>query len=66
MRATIVFVVLGMSALAPAAAEEEEPRPFVKGGIYDKPFITKVGPRLTIGGYADAQFRYERAEGVLD
>lgn len=41
-------------------------RPFVSGGIYDKPFITRLGGRTTIGGYGDFQFRAEREAGVTE
>ena len=33
--------------------------------MYDKPFITTVRG-ASIGGYVDAQYRYERTEGVLE
>lgn len=42
------------------------PRPFIKGGIYDKPFITRLGGKTTIGGYGDFQFRTEREAGVTE
>ena len=38
-------------------------RPFVRGGVYDKPFLTRIGGRSVIGGYAEAQARYERVDG---
>lgn len=41
-------------------------RPFVLGGYTDKPFITRLGGRTVIGGYAEAEFRYERAAGVTE
>jgi len=39
-------------------------RPFVSGGIYDKPFITRLGGKTVIGGYMDAVGAFERVEGV--
>lgn len=41
-------------------------RPFVSGGIYDKPFITRLGGKTTIGGYGDFQFRAEREGGITE
>ncbi|MGH2569690.1 MAG: hypothetical protein ACRDGR_00600 [bacterium] len=55
-------------AAAAAAAEEDAPigRPLVRGGIYDKPFFARLGEGAAVGGYVDAQFRWERADGVTD
>ena len=41
-------------------------RPFVRGGVYDKPFLTRLGGRTAIGGYAEAHARYERVDGLRD
>jgi hypothetical protein len=41
-------------------------RPFVRGGAYDKPFMTRLGGRTAIGGYAEAQARYQQVDGVPD
>ena len=46
--------------------DAEDARPFVRGGIYDKPFMTSLGGRAMFGGYADAQFRFERADGFTE
>jgi len=39
-------------------------RPFVSGGIYDKPFITRLGGKTTIGGYLDVLGAFRREAGV--
>ncbi len=39
-------------------------RPFVAGGIYDKPFITRLGGKTTIGGYTDMVGLFTREAGV--
>jgi hypothetical protein len=54
-----------MALLALAAQAQEQERPFVKGGIGDKPFITRGG-RTSLGGYAEVHFRYEREDGVTE
>src|SRR5688500_4617946 len=41
-------------------------RPFVSGGVYDKPFLTRLQGRTAIGGYAEAHARWQRVEGLRD
>ncbi|MGI9078038.1 MAG: hypothetical protein ACR2G6_12035 [Gemmatimonadaceae bacterium] len=41
-------------------------RPFVRGGVYDKPYLTRLAGRTAIGGYAEAHARYERVDGLRD
>jgi len=41
-------------------------RPFVRGGVYDKPYLARLGGRTTIGGYAEAHARWERVDGQRD
>ena len=48
------------------AARDTIERPFVRGGVYDKPYLTRLGGRTTLGGYADVQARYERVDGLRD
>lgn len=66
----VVTTVLATFAAYPAAAQNDSgaapdslERPFVSGGIYDKPFIVQTG-RASLGGYLDAQARYTRDAGV--
>jgi hypothetical protein len=47
-------------------AAPDTTRAFVRGGMYDKPFLTRLGGRTTIGGYAEAHARWERVEGATD
>ena len=51
---------------AQATQAQEGEKAFVEGGIYDKPFITRLGGRTSIGGYADFEFRNEREDGVTE
>ncbi len=48
-----------------SGAEVPDPRAMVEGGIYDKPFIARLGA-TSLGGYADLQFRFERVDGVTE
>ena len=49
-----------------ARAARDTTRAFVRGGMYDKPFLTRLGGRTAIGGYAEAHARWERVEGATD
>jgi hypothetical protein len=69
--ATIAFGVVAAAPPAGAqrdttAARDTVERPFVRGGVYDKPFLTRLGGRTAIGGYAEAHARFERVDGQRD
>ncbi|GJQ21272.1 MAG: hypothetical protein HBSIN02_16270 [Bacteroidia bacterium] len=40
------------------------PKALVAGGIYDKPFITRLGGRTVIGGYTDVVGVFARTAGI--
>ncbi len=70
MLATAILLAAQASpVIAESAAVEDSlaraERPFVPGGIYDKPFIVRTG-RASLGGYVDAQARYARDDGVAE
>ena len=49
------------------AASGEEPKPSSpSGGIYDRPYITKIGGGTAVGGYAEFNSNYEREDGVSE
>ncbi|HET9425166.1 MAG TPA: hypothetical protein VFO55_07340 [Gemmatimonadaceae bacterium] len=50
----------------PDSARADTTRPFVPGGMYDKPFQSRLLGRTAIGGYAEAHARYERVDGVRE
>ena len=68
--APFLFVALGAGAPAGAqqrdTAQADTSRAFVRGGIYDKPFQTRLLGRTAIGGYAEAHARWEEVEGLRD
>ena len=76
VRSTRRSVVAGLMVLAagvaPAGAQRDTTvrdtvdRPFVRGGVYDKPFLTRLGGRTTLGGYAEVHARVERVDGRRD
>lgn len=41
-------------------------RPFVPGGYYDKPFVTRLFGRTAIGGYIEALWKFDRTEGISE
>ncbi|MCC6750939.1 MAG: hypothetical protein IT371_25005 [Deltaproteobacteria bacterium] len=40
--------------------------PLVRGGIYDRPYLVRVGSAVAVGGYIDLSGGYRREEGVSD
>jgi hypothetical protein len=42
------------------------PRPFVRGGVYDKPYLSSLTGRAAIGGYAEAHARWQQVDGLTD
>lgn len=65
--AAIVSVATG-SLLAQDTTQAPRPprRPFVEGGQYDRPYLTRLLGRTAVGGYAEAHARWERADGVTE
>jgi hypothetical protein len=48
-------------------SQEAEPKtPHTKGGIYDRPYIGRVGGTTAIGGYAEMNSNFDRVEGVSE
>ena len=49
-----------------SARDTTRARPFVEGGAYDKPYLTRLFGRTAIGGYAEAHARWEQADGITE
>lgn len=62
---TLLFANAGIASGQVADTVKPE-RPFVRGGVYDKPHQTRLFGRTTIGGYAEAHARWQRIEGLKD
>ncbi|MEX2572353.1 MAG: hypothetical protein WD737_13725, partial [Gemmatimonadota bacterium] len=65
------LVATALLAAVPASGQEPpdtipEERPFVAGGIYDKPYLTRLLGRTVIGGYGEVHARWERADGIRE
>jgi hypothetical protein len=69
-RAIISLALLALSQTASAQQRDtvraDTTRPFVRGGVYDKPYQTRLLGRTAIGGYAEAHARYERVDGITE
>jgi hypothetical protein len=55
-----------MSSSLAAQTDTTTARPFVRGGVYDKPFLTRLGGNTAIGGYAEAHARWEESDGIRE
>lgn len=65
------LAVLLTAAAFPAVAAAQAPpdtseRPFVTGGVYDRPYLGRLLGRTAIGGYAEAHARYARTDGLTE
>ncbi len=65
MKKLVLLLLLGFSSNAwPQAVDTAGRKPFVKGGIYDKPYLYQPSARLAIGGYAEMLVRSNYETGV--
>lgn len=66
--ALAIFLVLGPGTENVFAQETLPPKPgsIVPGGVYDKPFMTRLGGRTAIGGYMDLTGRFTRSNGISE
>lgn len=56
----------GVEAQEAADTTDLQDRPFVEGGIYDKPYLTTLLGRTAIGGYAEAHTRWIQVDGARE
>lgn len=65
-----VLCVTLFAMLVPLAAKAQEDtvsaRPFVPGGVYDKPYLATLRGRAALGGYAEFHARHERVAGISE
>lgn len=57
MRFKLLALFLSLTLALPTIAEENK-RPELPGGIYDKPYIKRMGKNVAIGGYLDHEFEW--------
>jgi hypothetical protein len=63
---SVVFCPGAASTQQPDTARDTTARPFVRGGVYDKPYQNRLFGRTAIGGYAEAHARWQEVEGLKD
>ncbi len=56
----------GLFAQEPAAPDSLERTPNVIGGIYDRPYIYRMGGNIAIGGYMEMNSNFAREEGISE
>jgi hypothetical protein len=62
----VVAYLAPVAAAAQDTAQAPPRRPFVEGGQYDRPYLTRLLGRTAVGGYAEAHVRWERTDGVTE
>jgi hypothetical protein len=64
----VALAMLAIVGPAPAVGQEQQDtaRPFVRGGIYDKPYLVSLLGRASIGGYAEAHARWNHVDGLTE
>jgi hypothetical protein len=53
-------------SFAQTTATDTTRTPFQRGGIYDRPYILKLGGNTAIGGYAEINSNYIRQDGIAE
>jgi len=67
-----VALVLSLAVAAVSSAQQRDTladstkRPFVRGGVDDKPYQTRLLGRTAIGGYAEFHARWQEFDGVAE
>ena len=67
MRVLVIALAIALAGCSFGIAQGESDttqKPFVKGGIYDKPYLVRPSARLAIGGYAEMLVRSDYETGV--
>ena len=62
----ILFLIVAQQGIAQTGNPDTSRTPFQRGGIYDRPYILKLGGNTAIGGYAEMNSNYERVDGISE
>jgi hypothetical protein len=66
-----VLIIISLPTSSIFAQEEKQDtippmRPFIRGGVYDKPFLTRLFGKTVLGGYMEVVSKFDRVEGVTE
>lgn len=67
MKVLAAIGILGLAFTFPVFSQDvpdTAQKPFVKGGIYDKPYLIRPSGRLAVGGYAEMLVRSDYEAGI--
>ncbi|MFQ5627159.1 MAG: hypothetical protein ACE5I1_00245 [bacterium] len=59
-------IICVQTLFAQKAFQDTSKTPFQRGGIYDRPYILKLGGNTAIGGYAEMNSNFVREEGISE
>lgn len=62
----ICLLAFNTNLAAQTAKSDSTPTPFQRGGIYDRPYILKLGGNTALGGYAEMNSNYVRVDGIAE
>ncbi|TAK65434.1 MAG: hypothetical protein EPO24_02480 [Bacteroidetes bacterium] len=62
----LLFTLPGSFLWSQEKPDSTRQKPFVRGGVYDKPFVTNLFGRTAIGGYTEMLWKLEREEGITE
>jgi len=62
----LMLVGLAAGASGQVVQDTAQRRPFVEGGVYDKPYLGRLLGRTAVGGYAEAHARWQRVDGATE
>lgn len=66
-RLVVASLLAGLLPPAAIAAQQQDTaRAFVRGGVYDKPYLTTILGRTAVGGYAEAHARWHQVDGITE
>lgn len=69
MRTMAALSILFLLLVRPLGAQQTPPDtapPLVRGGMYDKPYLTTLFGRAAIGGYAEVHARWDHVDGLTE
>ncbi len=63
---SLILLLVSSATFAQSTKPDSLPTPFQREGIYDRPYILNLGGKTAIGGYAEINSNYVRADGIAE